>query len=142
MGLSRDRMQRIAAHWSCDEARKRVSVATAAEEELWAWRYETELIHQSGHKSRNYFLAKDEDVWSDPETFARRLFEFAGLTAPAVLAQWTAQMATPWTQNTLPWWADLREEDREVVRRVMTGSPLAGWWTADQKVSGSEYRAY
>ena len=112
---------------------------SAAEAELWFWRYSTETIHEAGTRSNHYHLIKDEDVVRDPTTVAKRLFDFCDLEWSEELDPYIIKKAMHWQAHTMCWPDGADPVVIDLLDRVLSGSKMADWWSSRETVSLFRY---
>lgn len=139
---SRNRLMKISEVWKSRIQVAEMDTMSAAEMEAWTWCYETEMIQEAGMNSPRYLLVKDEDVWNTPVRTTEQIFAFCDLQIDAAVSNWITSIEDKWMRSTHAWDSELSQSEKATVEQILELSLMKSWWKKDQKVSGSEYRAY
>ena len=107
----------------------------ADEMELHFWRYAAESIHEAGQNSDRYMAITYENLASNAENVAERVYEFCGAAwdeqiraRVAATTRRSAAIATEWRQR-------LSARQLRLVEKVLDSSSLGGWWSDEAVAS-------
>jgi hypothetical protein len=100
-----------------------------AEGELWWWRYVNEALHVAGTGSESYRLVLYEDLAVRPLEITRGVYSACGLELDADVAARVQSIARGAEKIARAWRDELEPELVVLVERVLSGSPMEGWWS-------------
>lgn len=102
---------------------------TTEESELWFWRYATETIDRAGQGKPAYHRIVYEELTSSPVPIVKRCYEDCGLEWSQDIEQAVVSASQVSRGIAAKWRKRLREDQIDLVSRILEGSPMNKCWT-------------